>query len=350
MPGLFSVDHQIVCRLVIAKARVAPLKAVTIPRLELTAAALAVRLTEKVRSACRLHWDSIHFWTDSMIVLHYIRNTSSRFATFVANRISEIRDHSTLEQWNHVVGALNPADLVSRETVFDDASLSEWFNGPMFLQEPELNWPEQPVNIPIDNNLLEHKSKTKSVCVVTKCQIGPITTYFSSWVKLVRSVAWLNRFKCYIMIMFSQRYKENSLNIGLLSVHEVKAAEEDIVRIVQNETFSDELQLLTKSTNEQLLPKSSRLFKLNPVIINGILRINSRLINCELKGDFRQPIIMPHDHPATKSLIEYYHSIEGHMGTNQTLSALRSKFWIIKGQRTVRNVIERCLKCKKTDR
>ena len=56
---------------------------------------------------------------------------------------------------------------------------------------------------------------------------------------------------------------------------------------------------------------------------------------------------MPHDHPATKSLIEYYHSIEGHMGTNQTLSALRSKFWIIKGQRTVRNVIERCLRCKK---
>ena len=48
----------------------------------------------------------------------------------------------------------------------------------MFLQEPELNWPEQPVNIPIDNDLLEHKSKIKSVCVVTKCQIGPITTYF----------------------------------------------------------------------------------------------------------------------------------------------------------------------------
>ena len=56
-----SVGHQIVCRLGIAKARVAQLKAVTIPRLELTTAALAVRLTEKVRSGCRLHWDSIHF-------------------------------------------------------------------------------------------------------------------------------------------------------------------------------------------------------------------------------------------------------------------------------------------------
>ena len=126
--------------------------------------------------------------------------------------------------------------------------------------------------------------------------------------------------------MFSQKYKENSLNIGLLSVHEVKAAEEDIVRIVQNETFSDELQLLNKSTNEQLLPKPSGHFKLNSVIINGILRIKSCLLNCELKCDFRQPIIMPHDHPANKSLKEYYPSIEGHMGTNQTLCALRSNF------------------------
>ena len=93
-----SVDHQIVCRLVITKARVAPLKVVTIPRLELTAAALAVRLTEKARSGCRLHWDSIYFWTDPMIVLYYIRNTSSRFETFVANRISEIGEHFNLEQ------------------------------------------------------------------------------------------------------------------------------------------------------------------------------------------------------------------------------------------------------------
>ena len=105
------------------------------------------------------------------------------------------------------------------------------------------------------------------------------------------------------MIMFSHRYKENSLNIDLLSVQEVKTAEEDIANIVQNETFSDELQLLTKSTDEQLIPKSSWLFKLNAVIINGILPIKSCMLNCGLEGDFSQPIIMPHDHPATKSVI-----------------------------------------------
>ena len=54
-----------------------------------------------------------------------------------------------------MIGALNPADLVSRQTVFNNASSSEWFNGPMFLREPELNWPEQPLNIPIDNDFLE---------------------------------------------------------------------------------------------------------------------------------------------------------------------------------------------------
>ena len=90
-----SVDHQVVCRLAIVKAGVAPLKAVTIPRLELTAATLAVRLVEKVKSACHLKRDGIHFSTDSMIVLHYIHNTTSRFETFVANRISKIRVFNT---------------------------------------------------------------------------------------------------------------------------------------------------------------------------------------------------------------------------------------------------------------
>ena len=128
-----SVDHQVVCQLVISKARVTPLEAVTIPRLELTGATLAVRLVQKVKSACHLKWNDIRFWTDSMIVLYYIRNTSSWFGTFVANRISEIRDCSTPEQWNHVIGSMNPADSASGPTVFNKASLNEWFNDPIFL-------------------------------------------------------------------------------------------------------------------------------------------------------------------------------------------------------------------------
>ena len=76
-----SVDHQVVCRLVLAKAIVAPLKAVTIPRLDLTAATLSVELVEKIKSACHLKWDGIRFWTDFVIVFYYTRNTKSWYGT-----------------------------------------------------------------------------------------------------------------------------------------------------------------------------------------------------------------------------------------------------------------------------
>ena len=101
------------------------------------------------------------------------------------------------------------------------------------------------------------------------------------------------------------------------------------------------------SAIKRSLPTSSRLFKLHPVVIDGIVRINGRLTNCQWSDYFRQPIIMPRVRPVTNVLIEYYHKLEGHSGTNQTLSALRTKFWIIKGQETVQNVLTKCITCKK---
>ena len=84
--------------LLFSKTRVAPLKAVSLPRLELSAAVLAVRMYETIKQADFIACDKTFFWTDSMIVLHYIRNTSTRFCTFVANRLAVIHDHTTESQ------------------------------------------------------------------------------------------------------------------------------------------------------------------------------------------------------------------------------------------------------------
>jgi hypothetical protein len=73
--------------LVMGKARVAPLKTVTVPRLELTAATLAVKVDKQIREELDIPIDRVIFWTDSTIVLRYIANTSKRFQTFVANRL-----------------------------------------------------------------------------------------------------------------------------------------------------------------------------------------------------------------------------------------------------------------------
>jgi hypothetical protein len=73
---------------VLGKSRVAPLKSVTIPRMELTAATSLVRLCGMITREIEYSIDDIFYWTDSMSVLRYIMNTKTRFHTFVANRLA----------------------------------------------------------------------------------------------------------------------------------------------------------------------------------------------------------------------------------------------------------------------
>ena len=105
---------QVHCFLITAKSRLAPLKAMTIPRMELSAAVLATRLDRIIKQEVTLSIDQSTFWTDSTCVLRYIENKDKRFQTFVANRISAILDQSTATQWRHVDSIQNPADEASR--------------------------------------------------------------------------------------------------------------------------------------------------------------------------------------------------------------------------------------------
>ena len=114
---LMNMDDHIHCCLLIGKSRVTPTKFVSIPRLELTAATLSIRISLLMKKKQELKYASKvkeYFWTDSEVVLGYINNESKRFKVFVANRVQMIRDHSDPSQWYHVNTKLNPADDASR--------------------------------------------------------------------------------------------------------------------------------------------------------------------------------------------------------------------------------------------
>ena len=72
------------------KSRVAPLKRVTVPRLELVAAILSAKLCNVIQNEMDFSFSCVCLWTDASVVLHYILNSSSRFETFVANRIEQL--------------------------------------------------------------------------------------------------------------------------------------------------------------------------------------------------------------------------------------------------------------------
>ena len=89
------------CCFLMGKSRVTPVKPVTIPRLELTAAVVGVKLVQCIKREMDLSIDDVIYGTDSTAVLQYIRNTARRFQTFVANRLSVIQEASRPAQWRH---------------------------------------------------------------------------------------------------------------------------------------------------------------------------------------------------------------------------------------------------------
>ena len=107
-------NRRVSSNLLCSKSRVAPLKQITLPRLELCGCLLLVRLLQKVIRALNIHAHEIHLYSDSMVALQWIQGESSRWKTFVANRVAEIQQGSNNADWHHVKSQYNTADILSR--------------------------------------------------------------------------------------------------------------------------------------------------------------------------------------------------------------------------------------------
>ena len=332
--------HQ--CRLLMAKARVAPLKTVTIPRLELNAAVLAVRMGKTITRELREEFEGVYYWVDSTIVLHYLRNTSSRFVTFVANRIQEILEATSVGQWRHVRSEYNPADYVSRGLAVLDDRFVTWIRGPSFLNGTDSNWQDSIPSMS-SNDQLETRRVVLHVDRVAETSLDKLLEHYSEWTKLVRAVAWLNRFTQYYRTM---KGKGDTLRIGCLTVSELQNSEGWIIKYVQKRVFSEEYTALT--TNSHGFDwRINRLRKLSPELRQGLIVVGGRLQLANRSEESKHPIILPKEHAVTEAIIRHVHRMDGHTGTSQTLAALRTKYWVLNGGATVKSVLRKCLTCRR---
>ena len=142
-----SPDDCIFCNFDLGKARLAPLKSVSMPRLELVASTLAAIVDVALRQELGKMVPNSVFWTDSLAVLFMIKNSSQRFPVFVANRLAQIEEVSDPGQWRFIECRLNPAGVGTRALSAEQLT-SRWLRGPEFLRQPESFWPDPPCFFP----------------------------------------------------------------------------------------------------------------------------------------------------------------------------------------------------------
>ncbi|GFQ89225.1 integrase catalytic domain-containing protein [Trichonephila clavata] len=231
---------EISVKLVTSKHRVGPLNCVTLPRLELLGALVAVCLASKVKNIVNRKRSCLQYhWTDPKIVLFWIKGNETRWKQFVANRVNEITSLTDSQSWYHCAGKENPTDFFSCGVSADcRVKNSKWWIGAEFLTDPK--FPKNFQQVVPELDYLTEPEKETEVQERKKClklrEIEIIllnkdsSTIFDELLKLSNNYFKIINILSYVF-RFIYNCKNKSKKVGPLTVAEFK---ESGIRLIKH--------------------------------------------------------------------------------------------------------------------
>ncbi|KAL8579332.1 hypothetical protein ACOMHN_010916 [Nucella lapillus] len=317
------------CAVVMAKSKVAPIRPVTVPRLELQAAVLSVKIAQFLQEEFEGLNAQHHFWSDSKIVLGYLYNKTKKFHTFVANRVQQILDFSEPQQWHYVPSKDNPADHASRGLSVTEMKDSNWHSGPEFLKHDPVVYEVPEVAVTSDDT--EVKVYPTKVKDEKGGDCEEIIKRFSSLDRLLRVAARL------LSWLRQARKKRTKQEILVPSSSESQdLAFKQIIIGVQAQHFP----LSQRSTHHEL--RRLDVFTDH----QGILRVGGRLRHSSEAYQVKHPIVLPKDSHLSLLMARHHHAKVAHLGRTTTMGSLLSNgIWICGARKGVSSVIHWCIHC-----
>ena len=319
--------------LLTSKNKIAPIKPMTIPRLELQAALIGARLAKYVEEQMSIKISRRIFWSDSSTVLCWIRSEPRTKQIFVSNRLGEISEITKIPEWHWVPTKENPADDATRLAKTDLHENRRWFEGPDFLSLPESEWP-------IEKTLTNQEKSDINAIEEKKLQVCVIITSPEKFTLVTRLLGWRGLLNVAERIRkLCSRWRGGRL----LSAQGVDSNENYWFRVIQVECFGNEIKALNSG---KTVSNKSKIISLNPFLDGeGILRCNGRATLAT--GFNNEPIILDAKHVATRSLISEFHRNWKHGSNNTVLNEIRQRFYIIGLRNALKSIVSRCLTCRK---
>ncbi|UYV60398.1 hypothetical protein LAZ67_1001037 [Cordylochernes scorpioides] len=309
---VIPTDDGVSIELMASKTKLAPIRKMSIPRLELCAALLLTRLMKYIMEELNIKMESATCWSDSTIVLSWIRTMSRNLPTFIGNRVAEIQSCPQVREWRYVPTGDNPADIASRGILGSELKQSSiWWTGPTWLSAESTEWPRMPP-------VFEHQGQIELLSVHALSEtpfLVAIGEMSSTLNRYIRKVAWILRFR-HNCRYSAERYQSH------LTTAELRNAHRGILQSIEFQHFREEIRSLTTLGS---VKRTSKIYGLTPFLDDqGILGVGGKV---------------------AQMIVKTVHMRTLHGSVHLMLSTLRQKYWILGVKDQVKRCIRECVTC-----